>query len=284
MNPGHRYQHDETPRWAIAPGPARFGAVLARGPEKVHPARKRTRVRRARHGFTLIELLVVVAVISLLVALLLPVLSRARKEAERALCRSNLHQIVVAVTGYANDNRRRTPRLTMFNGGVEDARYGTTAWFPDPQYGAGAVYAGYFAGPVGLGLLVPEYVSVADGRIFFCPTQSDKSHVYDQPVIGWHQWGNPIGQVMLGYFTRESSSVDGPIRALVADMFYAGANRTGHLEPRGDYLCYSDGSVRWVFEEGSLWQSGIWYPSTDSQIKYVWDYFDREYRTRAVLD
>lgn len=47
MNPGHRYQHDETPRWAIAPGAARFGAVLARGPEKVHHARKRTRVRRA---------------------------------------------------------------------------------------------------------------------------------------------------------------------------------------------------------------------------------------------
>jgi prepilin-type N-terminal cleavage/methylation domain-containing protein/prepilin-type processing-associated H-X9-DG protein len=43
-------------------------------------------------GFTLIELLVVISVITLLMALLFPALSRARKQAQAAVCQSNLHQ------------------------------------------------------------------------------------------------------------------------------------------------------------------------------------------------
>ena len=54
-------------------------------------------------AFTLIELLVVLAVIAMLAALLLPALNRARSAANTAACRSNLHQLGVAVHTYLGD-------------------------------------------------------------------------------------------------------------------------------------------------------------------------------------
>jgi prepilin-type N-terminal cleavage/methylation domain-containing protein/prepilin-type processing-associated H-X9-DG protein len=52
-------------------------------------------------GFTLIELLVVCAIIAILVALLLPALRKAREQAKRVECASNMHQCHVALEMYA---------------------------------------------------------------------------------------------------------------------------------------------------------------------------------------
>ncbi|MCC6442490.1 MAG: type II secretion system protein [Armatimonadetes bacterium] len=56
-----------------------------------------------RKGFTLIELLVVFAVISLLSAILFPVFARAREQGRKVVCQSNLKQIGVALSMYAQD-------------------------------------------------------------------------------------------------------------------------------------------------------------------------------------
>lgn len=60
-------------------------------------------------AFTLTELLVVIGVIILLVALLLPVLSRARSASQSVACLSNLRQIMMAFHLYGNDNRQELP-------------------------------------------------------------------------------------------------------------------------------------------------------------------------------
>lgn len=66
---------------------------------------------KVKKGFTLIELLVVIAIIAILAAILFPVFARARENARRASCQSNLKQIGLGFKQYVQDYDERYPQL-----------------------------------------------------------------------------------------------------------------------------------------------------------------------------
>ena len=58
-----------------------------------------------RPAFTLVELLVVIGIIALLISMLLPALSKTRKQANSIVCRAHLHDIGLQLLAYSNQNR-----------------------------------------------------------------------------------------------------------------------------------------------------------------------------------
>lgn len=81
---------------------------------------------RRNRGFTLIELLVVVAIIAILAAILFPVFSRAKEQARRATCASNLKQIGLALMQYTADYDETMP---IYSSGI-----GSATQFTNPKY------------------------------------------------------------------------------------------------------------------------------------------------------
>ena len=71
--------------------------------------RRNSTLNRKHQGFTLVELLVVIGIIALLIAILMPALSRARKQAAGAACMSNMRQIMIATMMYVNENKGWLP-------------------------------------------------------------------------------------------------------------------------------------------------------------------------------
>lgn len=73
-------------------------------PSFQHPSNRTAVALPKRHGgFTLIELLVVIAIISILASMLFPVFGRAREQARKTVCASNLRQIGMGIMQYSQD-------------------------------------------------------------------------------------------------------------------------------------------------------------------------------------
>ena len=224
---------------------------------KLPPANKRR--RQTQHGFTLIELLVVIAIIAILVAMLLPLLKRAKEQARRIVCAANLHQHGTLVLTYAGDN----------DGTLPEGNATLT-----PGYGIDSTYAVGYGTAWGLAKLVKEdYLSDAGAQIFYCPSWDHPWNRYDEvdelgedPWFGANQMGGwpasgtsgPTEHRGIAYIYRSTFGIgnneaptvkmDNPTgRAITADMWVHREVIYGFAYGHGDGYSslYLDGHVKW---------------------------------------
>lgn len=93
---------------------------------------------RKRQGFTLVELLVVIGIIGLLISILLPALNKARAQAARVKCQSNMRQLCMACSMYGSENKAQIPYCNWGDPGQATWTRGVTS---GAVYGSGWLYS-----------------------------------------------------------------------------------------------------------------------------------------------
>ncbi|MEO6907138.1 MAG: DUF1559 domain-containing protein [Abditibacteriaceae bacterium] len=114
--------------------------------------------KRKGGAFTLIELLVVIAIIAILAAILFPVFARARENARRASCMSNMKQLGLGLFMYSQDYDEKLPSGSLLGG-------------------FGQLYGMGWAGEL--------YPYVKNAQVFRCPSDSYTSTAADQYALSY---------------------------------------------------------------------------------------------------
>ncbi len=221
------------------------------------------RSSRPQPGFTLIELLLVVSVLSLLIAILLPSLSRSKEFARRSVCENNLRQVYQASVDYALGQRRRFP--------------------PRPQAWS-HYHLGNFDPPSGkdsyvMGFKLLTDAKLIDPAILFCPCEVNwnvRQHFPDLAFgATWKPYLSSYAQreelVGVDRFTMSTQ----PTLAYTADWFTTAIPAYPYAtHSEGWNVGYFDGSVSWMARTPTVWTAITWSHDFTGQ-STTWRAFDR---------
>src|SRR5690606_7921754 len=120
----------------------------------------------AKRAFTLIELLVVIAIIAILAAILFPVFARARENARRTSCLSNLKQIGIGVMMYTQDYDEKFPVTAWSSKQLPP----NGCWYSDSSCAAGSTYTWFWPQTI--------YPYTKSDQLFNCPNGEATAYPY----------------------------------------------------------------------------------------------------------
>ena len=228
---------------------------------------------RSSKAFTLVELLVVIGIIAVLVAVLLPVMSRARSAANRSVCLSNQRQLAGALVIYAQENRGAIPPAPYW----ANAHLMWEAWFDPAVFGRRRepeLLDNWF----GLGFLFVTK-TIKHPKAFYCPEMTMPLFTYPTGWESAHTWDTKLkGVKAVGYIYRVFGQRSGVMtdadvkevkalrlgkmknKALCMDIVVQPAWSPGTWPHRGPYgvsAAYSDGHAEFVSLERRDFLSAI---------------------------
>jgi prepilin-type N-terminal cleavage/methylation domain-containing protein len=217
---------------------------------------------QSRNAFTLIELLVVIAIIAILAAILFPVFARARENARRTSCLSNLKQIGLGAMMYLQDYDEKYPQAywyksATFTKSASDYVLQTDNSAPGKRFltgDAGGTTSGYYVSWMDL-----IYPYVKSTQLFECPsaTQDNRypSYGYNPLVSGWNRTSTGTG-ISAAALSRPSEVIMNHDANIYYATDYGGDAWCGtfitdaykkylyyHLE--GFNVTYTDGHSKW---------------------------------------
>jgi len=214
---------------------------------------KRQKETMRRTGFTLIELLVVIAIIAILAAILFPVFARARENARKSNCASNLKQMGLAIMQYVQDYDETYPI-----GGMLDSKGVQIHWRH----------------------LIYPYVK--NEGVFKCPSMGTYSYTAAHPALGAPALAGSYGCNYL--VMRWNVASDMPSMPRPADCVAVAERRTGadwpaypsnqvpdpsyvadgivsdrHMEGANYIFC--DGHAKWLRHGTDVTPLNLWDPN-----------------------
>jgi len=229
-------------------------------------------------AFTLVELLVVIGIIGVLIAILLPSLSKARESAVRTACMSNLRQLGMAFRIYGTTYKDVCP-IGYLKGGEKQFAY-MASWDAGGPTPNGTRWQFI---PVGMGQLAYARLTQTP-QAFYCPKESDTQFMFDAQPPGnagnlWHFYNDPPSprqtgpgrmHCRLGYLARPTGAypLDGTLvpeletapntwtpgypkfsrlknKAIAADLFMRPMD-VERVHKNGINVLYANGSAQWI--------------------------------------